>query len=401
MGRWTPFVIAPTGTAEGSSSGQSAAKSVRETSPCRAETAFARAREPEGEHGHVEPGPRRVGVAAEREELLAGEAERPGIPAEGVVDEGVLVDVEAGRHGRVRREDRAGPDLAHGLVERRPGRDALAQQLEQGEGRVALVQVDRGVPEPEGREQTPAADPEHDLLPEPERAIARVEAARDRPERGRVAGVVRVEQVERHPADRGAPGADRAGRALQLDRDLERFAVRARDGRDRRGVTVEGVGRVLLAAGREALAEVPLAVEQPDPDEGDVEVRALLEVVAGEEAEPARVEGERVVEPELGREVRDRRPAAVGLLEPAVPAAEVLAEPVHHQVVPAAERGVGRGRREVRRGEAAEEPARVLAGVPPERGREFGKERPGLGVPGPPEVGRERAETRDAGGKGQ
>ena len=124
---------------------------------------------------------------------------------------------------------------------------------------------------------------------------------------GGFAGVVRVEQVERHPADRGAPGADRAGRALQVDRDLERSAVRARDGLDRRGVAVEGVGRVLLAAGREALAEVALAVEQPDPDEGDVEVRALLEVVAGEEAEPARVEGERVVEPELGREVRDRR----------------------------------------------------------------------------------------------
>ena len=56
--------------------------------------------------------------------------------------------------------------------------------------------------------------------------------------------------------------------------------------------------------GVEALEEVALGVEQPDGDQRHAQVRRALQVVAGEHAEAARVDRQRLVQAELGREVR-------------------------------------------------------------------------------------------------
>jgi hypothetical protein len=63
---------------------------------------------------------------------------------------------------------------------------------------------------------------------------------------------------------------------------------------------------VLPAAGVDALAEVTLAVHEADGDERERAVRRLLQDVAGQGAEPAGVDRQRAVHPELGTEVRDR-----------------------------------------------------------------------------------------------
>ena len=55
----------------------------------------------------------------------------------------------------------------------------------------------------------------------------------------------------------------------------------------------------------EALQEVSLAVEEADADERDVEIGCALDVIAGEDAEAAGVDGQRLVQAELGREVGD------------------------------------------------------------------------------------------------
>ena len=62
------------------------------------------------------------------------------------------------------------------------------------------------------------------------------------------------------------------------------------------------------AVGVEALAKVPLAVEQSDSDERNVEIGRALEVVTGQHAEAARVHGKGFVNTELGREVGDGAP---------------------------------------------------------------------------------------------
>ena len=60
-----------------------------------------------------------------------------------------------------------------------------------------------------------------------------------------------------------------------------------------------------LAVALERLLEVALPVEEADPDERDAQVGGRLEVVPGEDAEPARVDRERLGQPELRREVGD------------------------------------------------------------------------------------------------
>ena len=55
----------------------------------------------------------------------------------------------------------------------------------------------------------------------------------------------------------------------------------------------------------QSLEEVSLSVEQADADERDVEIGCAFDVVAGEHAEAAGVDGERFVQSELGREVGD------------------------------------------------------------------------------------------------
>ena len=83
------------------------------------------------------------------------------------------------------------------------------------------------------------------------------------------------------------------------------FASWTRPSGSRRQVVV-GVVVLLVAVGVDRLAEVALAVEQPDADERQGHVAGRLHVVAGEDAEAARVDAERLVEAVLGAEVGDR-----------------------------------------------------------------------------------------------
>ena len=96
-------------------------------------------------------------------------------------------------------------------------------------------------------------------------------------------------------------------RVAERDFDDERRAVAAEHARDRQAVGIEVVvGFGLPAVGEHVLAEVAVAVEQAHADGADAEVRAALEVVAGEHAEAAGIDRQRLVDAELGAEVRDR-----------------------------------------------------------------------------------------------
>ena len=68
---------------------------------------------------------------------------------------------------------------------------------------------------------------------------------------------------------------------------------------------------VLPAVAVEPLPEIALVVVQADADERNAEVRRALDVIAGQDAEAARVDRDRFVQPELGGEVGHRpRPRA-------------------------------------------------------------------------------------------
>ncbi len=183
--------------------------------------------------------------------------------------------------------------------------DELAHPLELEERRVSLVQVEDRRLEAEAAQHAHAADAEHELLPQPVLAVAAVERVGDVARPVGVALDLRVEQVERDAADPHAPDAEPHRHELavvvgELDdrshrHELERQAARV----------VARVALDLPVVLVELLPEVAAAVEEADADERDAELRRRLEVVAGEDAEPAGVDREALVEPELRGEVGD------------------------------------------------------------------------------------------------
>ena len=216
-----------------------------------------------------------------------------------------------GRVGVVARRDRrvGGEDRALGAIAASPSSSvppwARAASSETN-ARVALVEVQEVGLDAQRGERADAAGAEQHVLGEPRVGVADVEPRRDPAREVRVLRPLRVEQVERDAADVDAPDlrddlhvADRHG-------DRERLAVGAADERGREVLRVRVDPVLVLPAARvDALAEVALAVHQADGDQRHREVGGLLEDVAGQRAEAARVDRQRAVDAELRAEVGD------------------------------------------------------------------------------------------------
>ena len=171
---------------------------------------------------------------------------------------------------------------------------------------MALVRVEHLGLDAAGGERLDAADAEQDLLAQAVLVVAAVEAVGHVALGRRVLGHVGVEQQQRHPADLDAPerGVQDAARERHCDPQTPSRRARAPCEREQRRVEI---GELLLlgARGGQQLAEVAVAVEEPDPDERHAQVAGRLEVIAGEDPEAARVLRQRLPHAELGREVRD------------------------------------------------------------------------------------------------
>ncbi len=219
--------------------------------------------------------------------------------------------VEAGGDRGVGGEDVPG---AGGLERLREAQPLLVHEhpdpLEAQEGRMPLVHVTDHRPEPHRVERAQAPDPEHDLLADPVLLIATVELVRDVLQVGGILGEVRVEEEEGEPAHLNAPDLHEEGAAGEEELDAQGPAVRGRDHVHGEVVeVVRGVRLLLPAVAGEVLAEVALLVEQPDPHEGNAQVAGALQVVAGENPEAARVDGQALGQPVLGGRSRPRAAA--------------------------------------------------------------------------------------------
>ncbi|KAF5038472.1 hypothetical protein DSECCO2_553960 [anaerobic digester metagenome] len=158
----------------------------------------------------------------------------------------------------------------------------------------------RRVVDAEGLEDLPPADTEHHLLPEPALEFLQVEAVGDAPVLGEVLIDMGIEEVERDAPHLHLPDRDIDGGLDQGDLHHKVPAVLVEHPEDRCGVAVEDLSDVLLPpVPLDVLVKVALGVHEPDGDRRDAEVARRLDVVAGKDAEPPRVEGKRVMEPEL------------------------------------------------------------------------------------------------------
>jgi len=204
-----------------------------------------------------------------------------------------------GEHARRRHR------LAGGLE----GDPALLHQhadpLQAQEGRMPLVHVVDVRGDAQGFQGPHPADAEEDLLANPHFLVAAVELAGDLAVLGGVLRHVGVEQIQRHPPHPHAPDLRLDLPPGEVHADHHRRLV-AEHLRHRQVVEIVPREQLQLPpVGVEALAEVALLVQQPDPRQRDAQLRGALEVVARQHAQPAGVDRQRLGQPELGAEVRD------------------------------------------------------------------------------------------------
>ncbi len=309
VGACTPLVTEVIGTSSTSKPGHSGWNISRLTTPCSLLTPLARwaSRRPmwamlnrPGSVSAPSSSTRSTGSAAHSGCVVVGP------------DQVLAEPVDAGRDRGVGGEHGARADAGQRLVEAQPLGGQLAHPLQAEEAGVALVGVEhlgrRRAGQPAVRpDRAHAADPGQHLLGHPVLAGPAVELVGDLPLGGLVLLDVGVEQQQRHPADLDLPdlGAQRAaaGQAREIF-SAEPSASRTSD--ERQAVRVDRRVELLLpAVPGQPLGEVAGPVEQADADDRHAEVAGRLEVVAGEDAEPAGVLREDLGQAELHGEVRD------------------------------------------------------------------------------------------------
>src|SRR5688572_3780406 len=186
---------------------------------------------------------------------------------------------------------------------------------------MSFVQVHDAGRNPQCVQRENTADPEKQFLTDSDSLIAPVQPRRQLPILGAGSIDVRVEEQQRASANGDPPDTRQETAGPRLDLDGYRDAVTS--GRlDRQQMMVDVEVVLLLPAGDvDPLPEIPLVVIETDTNERYAEIGGALDVVPGEDSKTARIDGNRLVQPELRREVRHRAraknagvPAAPGVL---------------------------------------------------------------------------------------
>ena len=262
---------------------------------------------PERERRHVELRAGAAVVRPEREETIAVGSERPPGAGEMFFDQMERKRVVTRGDGRMRGEDGGPADLVERLVEGRSLFGEVANALQHDERGVPFVQMEHGRIGAERLERAHAADAENDFLLDPRFAVAAVQARRELTIPRRILFEVGVEQVQRDAADAHAPHGDEHGAVAERHRRDAGLPVGRHRRLDRRVGPVQMLVAFFLPPfGRDVLMEVTLRVHEPHADERHAEVARFLAVIAGQNAEPAGVDRQRLVDRELRGKVRDR-----------------------------------------------------------------------------------------------
>ncbi len=234
------------------------------------------------------------------------------------------------------------------------------------------------------------ADAEQQLLAQPVVTAAAVQPVGDLVQVWLVLLDIRIEQQQRDPAHLRQPdlGGQRSpGR--QADGHVHRGTAGVAQQLERQPVRV--VARVALglpAVGGQRLGEVPVPVQQPDPDQRHAEVAGRLQVVPGQDAQAAGILRQRGGDAVLRGEVGHRRGTRSGQPGLGVPARtrHVLAQVLLGLVQPAKEVRIGgQGRDPVRR-QRAERRDRITVRRRPGSRVDRREQVGGRHMPGPAEV---------------
>ena len=130
------------GTSSTGSPGQSGANIARATLAVQAADAVHARRHADAERGHVEDARIAAGLGSERQQALQRQPGRDAARAEVARHQVVREAVDAGGHGRVRREDGARAHDLQRVLGIGAALDELAHALDAEEAGVALVHVE-------------------------------------------------------------------------------------------------------------------------------------------------------------------------------------------------------------------------------------------------------------------
>ena len=152
---------------------------------------------------------------------------------------------------------------------------------------------------------------------------------------------------------------------------------------------------MLPAVDVEPLAEVALVVIQPDAHQRDAEIRGALQMIAGEDAEAAGVDRQRLVQAELRGEVghRPRAEHAGVLAAPGVLRLQVLLQPPVGVVDASVQGELRRPRFELRDRHLLQQQDGIVVALAPPQRVELAEQADRLFVPAPPQVLRQRQEA--------
>ncbi len=262
-----------------------------------------------GEAGHVEGRLRVVRCRpAQCEQLARGDAQLGlGIAAQVLADAGRGKAVEAGFDRRMRGEQVAGTGRGQRHFEGHAARrHVAARPLEHGKGGMPVVEMAHLRGQPGSLEQAPAADAQHDLLTQAHLPVAAVQLAGDQANLRWVGRLVGVEQQQSATADARLPAANPQLHTGQAKGQAQRPAGQVGERFDRQlPRVVDRVQGLLPAVGIDALAEVAVLPEHAHRDHRHAEVAGGLELVAGDVAQPAGIDRQRLAEHVFHGEVGD------------------------------------------------------------------------------------------------
>ena len=223
-----------------------------------------------------------------------------------MLDQAAIETIVARRHRRMGGEHGIRGDRLQGGGKLQTLRNQLAAALDDLKRGMALVDM----PHAGRKAQRPLgahpADAEHDLLTDALDLAASIELIGDGAVLARVALDIRVEQVEPDVPHLGHPDPQGDDALTHLDLNDQRAALAPgtahRQILDPRRMVMGN----LVALGIDGLAEVAQPIEDAHGDKGDIQVAHRLAVVTGEDAQPAGIDREALVEPELGTGVGDQ-----------------------------------------------------------------------------------------------
>ena len=183
-----------------------------------------------------------------------------------------------------------------------------------------------------------APDPKYDFLQDPVFLVTTVQSGRELTVPRGIRFDVGVHQVEGHTphVDLPDPDIDRSS----VHRHLHNHWLAIGEDRwpNRRVRYREGfVPRLLPAVGRYPLVKIALWIEEAHADQRHAQVARFLTMVPGQNAESAAIDRKRLVQPKLGREIRDQAVHHLRMFagEPGGPLLHVIIECEKNAVVPA------------------------------------------------------------------